>query len=270
MSGRPEREIDRVRFLLWDEEIERVRREHGNVSKVVDDAAEDLGVSERTIWRWNRRLPGPRKRASLTAHDFALIRRKSGNRAAAHRLSSAGFSYTTFRRAFNALEKPIREGLAKGAKAVRTAQHYFEIKPTRRNERWEMDHTLAPIWIIHPITGRLVRPWMTLVVDCFSGVRVGWAFTMVENGAADTSSVLAALASAVMRYGLPEALVYDQGADFVSHRLTRALSRLQITPVPLPKETPQKKPYVERANRTVKFGFFPDQPGYFVPRSRAA
>jgi transposase InsO family protein len=270
MSGRPSSEVDRIAFLLWDDEIERARREHGDVSEIVREAAAAIGVSERTIWRWNRRLPGPRSRASLTAHDFALIRRKGGNRAAAHRLSTAGVSISTYRRAFNALDKATRVGLAKGTKAVRTAQHYFEIKATHRNERWEMDHTLAPIWIVHPHTGRLVRPWMTLVVDCYSGVWVGWAFTFVEKGAADTSSVLAALASAILRYGRPKALVYDQGADFVSDRFTRALGRLQINAVPLPKESPQKKPYVERANRTIKAGFFPDQAGFIVPRSRAA
>jgi hypothetical protein len=43
-----------------------------------------------------------------------------------------------------------------------------------------------------------------------------------------------------------------------------------VQPDPTAKETPEHKPYVERAVGVIKAEFFPGQPGFSIPRKRAA
>lgn len=271
MSGRRAVEIDQVVFLIWRDEIERTKsRGKSCVSELVRTCAQKMEVSTRSVWRWVKGKPAGRVRAALTAQDHGQIRRASGNLAKAHRDSAFGKSLSTYRRAFKDLEPAIQKGLKGGAKAAKSRQHYLHFEVRHRNDRWEIDHGLAPIWVRHPETGRLVRPWLTIIVDCYSGVYVGWAFTIAENGAADTSSILAALGAAIARYGRPKSLVFDQGADFVGKTLSRALLRIDVQPDPTAKETPEHKPYVERAVGVIKAEFFPGQPGFSIPRKRAA
>lgn len=270
MTGQSADAFDRVALAMWVSAVNEARRLRVDVSPVVREAAVRVGCHERTVWRWVKREPKGRPSAVLAKDIFKYIRLHDGNLAAAHEASGFEKSLSTFRRAFARLEPPIRAGLLDGQKAVKAHQHYLKIKVSHRNERWEIDHFLTPQWIRHPDTGRLVRPWLTLVVDCFDGTYVGWALTVVENGAADTLSVLSALGVAISRYGAPDCLVYDQGSDFVSPAFTRALHRLRVLPVPLPKETPEGKPFVERAGGVIKTMYYPSRPGYIVPRKRAA
>jgi putative transposase len=52
-------------------------------------------------------------------------------------------------------------------------------------------------------------------------------------------------------YGTPVTLVFDNGAEAKGERMTR-VTQIGIAPVYLPSRNPQKKPFIERLNRSVK------------------
>lgn len=277
-ADRPKRRYGHVDPLAWE-----VRREVLAMAKqrlgaypteLVESIADDLGVTPRTVYRWLKEPPKGRRRWDLPDEARGYIRFRKGRLAPAWReMAKAGIavkSETTFRRAFKRLEPAIQAGLKKGRDAVLTRQHFLHMEVDHRNQRWQIDHSLAPIWILDPETRRLVRPWITLIVDDYSRVLVGWAFTVVEEGRADTASVLAALGAAILRYGVPKVLRFDQGSEFLGDVFYRALIRLEIQPDPTLKQAGYKKGKVERLIGFVKDSFFPRQPGFVTPHGRAA
>ncbi|MFD5416415.1 ISNCY family transposase, partial [Streptomyces nojiriensis] len=129
-------------------------------------AAQALGRSERTVWRWlakarrtGRHTAQGRKRFTITAEIRQLLMLWGGNASAVHRelrrraASDAGQkapSLTTLHRALRRdLTHGERAGLARGEAARRAYDIFGERPAHERNAAWEGDHKCVPVvvWV---------------------------------------------------------------------------------------------------------------------------
>ncbi|MGW2789763.1 Mu transposase C-terminal domain-containing protein [Streptomyces sp. NPDC001251] len=251
-------------------------------------AADALGVSERTVWRWlataqsdERAVanPGARSRVdarfTVTPEVRGLLALWKGNVRAVHRelvLRAArqsppanAPSLTTLHRAIRRdLTLGERAGLAGGERAARKHDVFLARPRGWRNKVWETDHMQAPVLV--DVEGKARRPWITWFTDCSTNAITGVAVT---PGDPSRESVLAALRSAVLREdpygpfgGLPEKVRVDRGKDFLSRTVTAAFDLLDVTVEDLPAYTPHLKGTVEGLNRAVESMFLAALPGY--------
>ncbi|MBT2429628.1 DDE-type integrase/transposase/recombinase [Streptomyces sp. ISL-112] len=251
-------------------------------------AADALGVSERTVWRWLAAAecdetaaahPGARSQAgarfTITPEVRGLLALWKGNVRAVHRelvLRAArqsppedAPSLTTLHRAIRRdLTPGERAGLAGGERAARKHDVFLARPRGWRNQVWETDHMQAPVLV--DVDGRARRPWITWFTDCATNAITGAAVTPVHPS---RESVLAALRSAVLREdpygpfgGLPEKVRVDRGKDFLSRTVTAAFDLLDVTVEDLPAYTPHLKGTVEGLNRAVESMFLAALPGY--------
>ncbi|MFG1663827.1 Mu transposase C-terminal domain-containing protein [Streptomyces sp. Y7] len=251
-------------------------------------AADALGVSERTVWRWlaaasrdERAADEPGARAqtgtrfTITPEVRALLALWKGNVRAVHRelvlraargSPPAGApSLTTLHRAIRRdLTPGERAGLTGGERAARKHDVFLARPRSWRNYVWETDHMQAAVLV--DVEGRACRPWITWFTDCATNAITGVAVT---PGDPSRESVLAALRSAVLREepygpfgGLPEKVRVDRGKDFLSRTVTAAFDLLDVTVEDLPAYTPHLKGTVEGLNRAVEGMFLAALPGY--------
>ncbi|MGA5843184.1 Mu transposase C-terminal domain-containing protein [Streptomyces pseudogriseolus] len=251
-------------------------------------AADALGVSERTVWRWlataqsDERAaanPGARSRVdarfTVTPEVRGLLALWNGNVRAVHRelvlraarqSPPAGApSLTTLHRAIRRdLTPGERAGLAGGERAARKHDVFLARPRGWRNQVWETDHMQAPVLV--DVEGKARRPWITWFTDCSTNAITGLAVT---PGNPSRESVLAALRSAVLREdpygpfgGVPEKVRVDRGKDFLSRTVTAAFDLLDVTVEDLPAYTPHLKGTVEGLNRAVESMFLASLPGY--------
>lgn len=251
-------------------------------------AADALGVSERTVWRWLAAAendeaaasdPGARSRAdtrfTITSEVRGLLALWKGNVRAVHRelvLRAArqsppadAPSLTTLHRAIRRdLTPGERAGLAGGERAARKHDVFLARPRGWRNQVWETDHMQAPVLV--DVEGKARRPWITWFTDCSTNAVTGVAVT---PGDPSRESVLAALRSAVLRDdpygpfgGVPEKVRVDRGKDFLSRTVTAAFDLLDVTVEDLPAYTPHLKGTVEGLNRAVESMFLSALPGY--------
>lgn len=216
-------------------------------------AADALGVSERTVWRWladaerdesAAACPGARSRVdarfTITPEVRGLPALWKGNVRAVHRelvLRAArqsppaeAPSLTTLHRAIRRdLTPGERAGLAGGERAARKHDVFLARLRGWRNQVWETDHMQAPVLV--DVDGTARRPWITWFTDCATNAITGVAVT---PGHPSRESVLAALRSAVLREdpcdpfgGLPEKVRVDRGKDFLSGTVTAAFQAIR-------------------------------------------
>ncbi|MFD8197247.1 Mu transposase C-terminal domain-containing protein [Streptomyces wuyuanensis] len=250
-------------------------------------AADALGVSERTVWRWLATAesdesaavhPGARPRGAgftVTPEVRGLLALWKGNVRAVHRelvLRAArrsppaeAPSLTTLHRAIHRdLTPGERAGLAGGERAARKHDVFLARPRGWRNKVWETDHMQVPVLV--DVDGKPRRPWITWFTDCATNAITGIAVT---PGHPSRESVLAALRSAVLREdpygpfgGLPEKVRVDRGKVFLSRTVTAAFDLLDVTVEDLPAYTPHLKGSVEGLNRAVESMFLAALPGY--------
>ncbi|MFF1725429.1 Mu transposase C-terminal domain-containing protein [Streptomyces sviceus] len=251
-------------------------------------AADALGVSERTVWRWLAAAgrdeaaadePGARAQTStrftITPEVRGLLALWKGNVRAVHRelvlraarQSSPGGapSLTTLHRAIRRdLTPGERAGLAGGERAARKHDVFLARPRGWRNQVWETDHKQVPVLV--DVDGKARRPWITWFTDCATNAITGVAVTPVYPS---RESVLSALRSAVLHEepygpfgGLPEKVRVDRGKDFLSRTVTAAFDLLDVTVEDLPAYTPHLKGTVEGLNRAVESMFLAALPGY--------
>ncbi|WP_086559298.1 Mu transposase C-terminal domain-containing protein, partial [Streptomyces africanus] len=250
-------------------------------------AADALGVSERTVWRWLAAAesdetavasPGARPQGTgftITPEVRGLLALWKGNVRAVHRelvLRAArqfppadAPSLTTLHRAIRRdLTPGERAGLAGGERAARKHDVFLARPRGWRNQVWETDHMQVPVLV--EVDGHARRPWITWFTDCATNAITGVAVT---PGHPSRESVLAALRSAVLREdpygplgGLPEKVRVDRGKDFLSRTVTAAFDLLDVTVEDLPAYTPHLKGTVEGLNRAVESMFLAALPGY--------
>jgi len=249
-------------------------------SATVDVAARSAGVRARTVWRWiSEGDYAPRKRAgwSLTAEARYALDRAHGRTTIAWRmLQNAGVdvpSRKTFERAVEReLSLAERAYLRNGENGRRRYELYLRWEPSARNEVWEMDHAQLDIHVL-PVRGkRLATPWLTVVIDGYSRVVMGWALSLHPTAA----EVLAALREAIVVDprrgpwgGVPELVRFDGGLEFLSHAVSRAAGEVGFAARPTAPYSPHQKGKVERLHRTIGEGLIATLPHYTgAPRRR--
>ncbi|MGQ0575845.1 MAG: Mu transposase C-terminal domain-containing protein [Pseudonocardia sp.] len=255
----------------------RQRREDGRLSNVdVRVAAAGLAVTERTVWRWLRAdglgSPRPgRERYQLTEADRDAYADWRGNVAAMHRArveaGEAGVpTLRTLQRAFAAeLTAGERAAVSDGVEGRRRHEVYLRHEPVKRNAVWEGDHKELPVLVTPPRGVRPVKPWVTLFLDGYSRLVMGWALSLRP----DAATVLATLCGGLVVDpergpfgGVPDVLRPDNGLEFINTALARVCGVLGVELAPTPKFTPHRKGKVERVNRTVDQEFLSGLPFY--------
>jgi transposase InsO family protein len=114
----------------------------------------------------------------------------------------------------------------------------------RLNQRWEMDATPMD-WMLQDEDG--VRRYSGSVV-----IRVYDRAAMVllsRTPRAETHKLL--LRMAILAWGVPEEIVTDNGADYVSREMVATFSSLEISHHRTAPYSPEEKGHVERMNETV-------------------
>lgn len=149
-------------------------------------------------------------------------------------------------------------------------------KPTRPLERVEIDHTKLDIMILDDATGALAgRPWLTLAVDVYTRMPVGFHISYSEPS---FQSVMPCLKHAILPktyvaerypdikhdwecYGVPETVVVDNGREFHSKDFELACLQLGIQVQHMPRKSPWMKGTVERFFGQLNQGLLHSQPG---------
>lgn len=262
----------------------RERRAAGGLTSAeVRQAAARLGIGERTVWGWladGACASGrhPRVRYEITDADRAAYFAWRGNVAALYRVRVAAGeqglpSLRRLQAAFTRDLTPAQRAAAvDGIDGQRRHEVYLRWAPNRRNAVWEADHKELPVLVIAPRAQRPRKPWVTLFVDGYSRLIMGWALSLHPNAGV----VLAALRQGIVVDpargpfgGLPEVLRPDNGLEFVATALERSCAALGVELSPAPAYKPFRKGKVERVNLTVDQEFLSGLP-FFTQGPRAA
>jgi putative transposase len=186
-----------------------------------------------------------------------------GNAAAAWRLRVSDNEPVPQLRVFQAAIKrellPIeRAAVADGIDGQRRHTVYLRWSVAGRNERWEADHVELPILVLPPRGARPRRPWVTLCIDAYSRLLMGWSLSLAPNAA----TVLTALRMGMLLDpargdfgGLPRVLRPDRGLEFVAAALAQVCAVLGVQLLPAPAYSPHLKGKVERLGRTLAQDF---------------
>lgn len=155
-----------------------------------------------------------------------------------------------------------RRGKRAARKALLQAGSFQKID--HAYDRVEVDSTQADIFVIYD--GKLIRPWVTLVVDAATGFIVGLVVSLENPTGLTTATALYeamtgndeaffdrfGIRNRVLVAGHPLTVVADQGSENSGSIINRLLS---MTAIELQKNIPghpEKKPFVERAMSTLK------------------
>ncbi len=214
----------------------REKRDSGaSISADVRRAAAALLIAESTVWRWlaTDADPAPRQnraRYELTDADRDDYLDWRGNVAALRRarIAAGGRDVSplrTLQRAFARQLSPAERAAAvDGVEGWRRHEVYLRWEPVARNARWEADHKELPVQVTPPRGTRPCKPWVTLFVDCYSRLIMGWALSLRP----DSATVLAALRRGLVIDlergpfgGVLRVLFPDNGLEFATTALER-------------------------------------------------
>jgi transposase InsO family protein len=115
----------------------------------------------------------------------------------------------------------------------------------RLNQRWEMDATPAD-WMLRDDDDVRRRYSVSVIIDVYSERSL---MVMSPTPRAETHKL--ALRLAILLWGVPEEIVTDNGADYVSRDFLNTLKMLDIAHHRTDPFSPWEKPYVERMNQTM-------------------
>ncbi|WP_420585813.1 DDE-type integrase/transposase/recombinase [Ruegeria sp.] len=130
------------------------------------------------------------------------------------------------------------------------------------NAVWEIDSTIADVICAD---GR--RHALIAVIDIWSRRAL---FLLARTSRA--TAIAALLRRAILAWGVPEALVTDEGRDYTSRHMLGLLADLEIDHRPCRPYHPEDKPHVERLIGTVSrdlFAFLPGFAGHNVAQAQA-
>ncbi|WP_382161537.1 Mu transposase C-terminal domain-containing protein [Hydrogenophaga sp. ANAO-22] len=132
---------------------------------------------------------------------------------------------------------------------------------TRILERVEIDHTLLDIWVLDPLSGvPLGRPWITVVMDRFSGYVLGLYISFYGPSCGTVTKAIKCsilpkgdLISGIPEIdqfwsamGVPECFVVDNGLEFHSRSFRRIAWNLRCDLIYNPVRQPWLKASIER------------------------
>ena len=252
------------------------RDSRASINADVRRAAAALLVADSTVWRWLATDDDPAPRQSRARYELTDADRDDyldwrGNVAALRRVRIAAGGrdvppLRTLQRAFARQLSPAERAAAvDGVEGRRRHEVYLRWEPVARNARWEADHKELPVLVTPPRGTRPCKPWVTLFVDCYSRLIMGWALSLRP----DSATVLAAPRRGLVIDpergpfgGVPRVLVPDNGLEFATTALERVCGVLGTTLDPTDAYAPHQKGKVERANRTVDQEFLSGLPFY--------
>lgn len=149
-------------------------------------------------------------------------------------------------------------------------------KPTRPLERVEIDHTKLDLVVVDDELGQVIgRPWLTLAVDVYSRMPVGFHLGFDDPSFDTVMRCLhhAMLPKSYIRerypeirnewpcYGVPETVVVDNGREFHSKDFELACHQLGVQIQHTPRKSPWMKGTVERFFGQLNQGLIHSQPG---------
>lgn len=170
----------------------------------------------------------------------------------------------------------FREGKAAADRRLRISVGGVKVKHVL--ERVEVDHTPLDLFLIDEKSWLpLGRPTLTVFLDCFSRMPLGYYLTF---GSPSAAAVMGGLRHAILPkvpveavlpklacdhewpcYGQPEVLVVDNGLEFHGTSLESVCFDLGIRIVFCPKRTPRFKGRIERYLKTINHHFVHQIPG---------
>lgn len=172
-------------------------------------------------------------------------------------------SLSTVERRVNEIDPYIRDFKRFGAGYARNKWR-FSLKgdmSTRILERVEIDHTWLDIWVLDPRTGVPIgRPWITVVLDRFSGYPLGFYISFygpsvasvahaIKNAIFPKTDLLAGLpeiGAIWTALGVAEMYVLDNGLEFHSSAFKRMAWDLRADLLYNPVRQPWLKASIER------------------------
>jgi putative transposase len=252
-------------------------REAGRLTSVhVRAAARATGTSERTVWRWLRHDQRgthddrPRGRYVLTEADWDAYAAWRGSAAAAWRQRRAGSVSMPSLRTFQAaiareLLPSQRAAISHGAEGQRRHTVYLRWEATHRNQIWQADHKELPVQVLAPKAQKPAKPWVTLLLDAYSRLVMGWAVAPYPSAAAVLTALRMGMVVDAERGpfgGVPDELWFDRGLEFVADAVDQATARVGCACRRLPGYSPHLKGKVERCNRTLAEEFLRGLPFY--------
>jgi hypothetical protein len=125
-------------------------------------------------------------------------------------------SYALARRYLNSLPKPLVDYRRQGRTAFANLHQPFMAQDIFRYKSLDVvvsDHHCLDCVVMY--RGRLVRPWVTTMQDYRSGSILGWCPSVAPS----SLSITAAYYMAVIRYGIPLQMLFDNGKDYRSELL---------------------------------------------------
>jgi transposase InsO family protein len=153
-----------------------------------------------------------------------------------------------------------REGYLRGSLFLTHTQ-------TQRNAVWQADAQEIPVDVTTDTGVQRIKPWQTTFIDDATRVVVATVITATRPTSAD---VLAALAAGVRGQrlpdgtrigGVPEAIRWDNGKEFLNEAVNAACVRLGIQPQPCNPHSPWQKGKIERWHRTSQEELYDLLPG---------
>lgn len=151
------------------------------------------------------------------------------------------------------------------------------VKVTRALERVEVDHTKLDIFVIDERFGMPIgRPWLTMAIDVYSGLPVGFHLGFDQPS---WQSVMACLRHSILpkkkhyegyegivnswdAYGIPDMLVVDNGREFHSEQFELACQHLNIHVLHTQARCPWLKGAIERFFGAMNQQILQSMPGY--------
>ena len=138
----------------------------------------------------------------------------------------------------------------------------------RPNALWQCDHTELDILIVGS-GGKLLRPWLTIVLDDHSRAVAGYSLLTDAPSALNTAL---ALRQAIWRKadpawpvcGIPDTLYVDHGTDFTSTHIAQVAADLRMRLVHSAVARPQGRGKIERFFGTLNTELLSDLPGRLV------
>lgn len=258
-----------------------VRGSDGHISNAavaLIAGAFDIGPS--TARRWLAKgAPKPRGGGfTATLEDYAAVAAHLSIKGAwsARCAEGIGVSYRTFVRALIERGDPVLLGWARdGGNGATHSRLYLPQVVPNRNHTWETDHSELPVWVTLPRSTRRVKPWITVIEDGKTRFFLALVLTAARP---NTETVCAAVVEAAVGWhyphptdpeapdvfvgGLPQRLVYDNGAEFLGETSTNGMVILGVVAEPTQTYSGNEKGKVERAIGTIKREVCAELPGY--------
>lgn len=136
-----------------------------------------------------------------------------------------------------------------------------------RNAVWQADAQQIPVDVTITTGVQRIKPWQTTFLDDATRVVVATVITATQPTAADVVAAIAAgvrgtqLPDGTRIGGLPEAIRWDNGKEFLNDAVNTACARLGISPQACTPYTPWEKGKIERWHLTSQSELYDRLPG---------